>query len=102
VPVFAGQINHHASFSPALAVGASAGESEPHSLAAAEIREALTTVEKSVAAIYAGAAAATSLTQAERCRRSRRNGIVTACTSSVVSGTLRLCNEGIDRNRPCL
>ena len=61
VPVFAGQISHRAAFSLTLAAGASAGEAEPNSLAAAEIGKLWTAVEKSVAAInaaYADAAAA--------------------------------------------
>jgi chromosome partitioning protein len=61
VPVFAGQISHRAAFSLTLAAGASAGEAEPNSLAAAEISKLWNAVEKSVAAInaaYADAAAA--------------------------------------------
>ena len=68
VPVFAGQISHRASFSSTLAEGASAGEAEPASLAAAEIAKLWTAVEKSVAAInqhYAAAAATASLTQGQ-------------------------------------
>ena len=60
VPVFAGQISHRAAFSLTLAAGASAGEAEPTSLAAAEIAKLWSAVEKSVAAInaaYADAAA---------------------------------------------
>ena len=68
VPVFAGQISHRASFSLTLAAGASAGEAEPASLAAAEIAKLWSAVEKSVAAInaaYADAAATASLTQGQ-------------------------------------
>src|SRR5262245_60628727 len=68
VPVFAGQISHRASFSSTLADGASAGEAEPASLAAAEIEKLWRAVEKSVAAInqhYAAAAATASLTQGQ-------------------------------------
>jgi chromosome partitioning protein len=68
VPVFAGQISHRASFSSTLAEGASAGEAEPASLAAAEIAKLWGAVEKSVAAInqhYAAAAATASLTQGQ-------------------------------------
>jgi chromosome partitioning protein len=68
VPVFAGQVSHRASFSTTLAEGASAGEAEPASLAAAEITRLWTAVEKSVAAInqhYAAAAATASLTQGQ-------------------------------------
>lgn len=60
VPVFAGQISHRAAFSVTLAAGASAGEAEPASLAAAEIAKLWSAVERSVAAIndaYASAAA---------------------------------------------
>ena len=53
VPVFAGQISHRTAFNVTLAVGASAGEMEPASLAAAEIAKLWTSVEKSVAAINA-------------------------------------------------
>jgi chromosome partitioning protein len=66
VPVFAGQISHRAAFSFTLAAGASAGEAEPASLAAAEISKLWSAVERSVAAIndaYASAAATASLTQ---------------------------------------
>jgi chromosome partitioning protein len=66
VPVFAGQISHRAAFSFTLAAGASAGEAEPASLAAAEISKLWSAVERSVAAIndaYAAAAATASLTQ---------------------------------------
>ena len=68
VPVFAGQISHRASFSSTLADGASAGEAEPASLAAAEIEKLWIAVEKSVAAVnqhYAAAAATASLTQGQ-------------------------------------
>jgi chromosome partitioning protein len=61
VPVFAGQISHRAAFSMTLAAGASAGEAEPSSLAAAEIAKLWTAVERSVDAInaaYADAARA--------------------------------------------
>jgi chromosome partitioning protein len=66
VPVFAGQISHRAAFSFTLAAGASAGEAEPASLAAAEIAKLWSAVERSVAAIndaYAAAAATAGLTQ---------------------------------------
>ncbi len=68
VPVFAGQISHRAAFTFTLAAGASAGESEPASLAAAEIEKLWLAVERSVAAInnaYADAAAIASLTQGQ-------------------------------------
>jgi chromosome partitioning protein len=69
VPVFGGQISHRAAFSFTLAAGASAGEAEPSSLAAAEIAKLWIAVEKSVVAINAayadGAAAAASLTQGQ-------------------------------------
>ena len=68
VPVFAGQISHRASFTLTLGAGASAGEAEPASLAAAEIEKLWRAVEKSVAAIntaYADAAATASLTQGQ-------------------------------------
>jgi chromosome partitioning protein len=68
VPVFAGQISHRASFTLTLAAGASAGEAEPASLAAAEIAKLWNAVEKSVAAInaaYASVAATASLTQGQ-------------------------------------
>ncbi|MPZ36742.1 MAG: AAA family ATPase [Rhizobiales bacterium] len=66
VPVFAGQISHRAAFNFTLAAGASAGEAEPNSLAAAEITKLWSAVEKSIAAInaaYADAAATAGLTQ---------------------------------------
>ena len=68
VPVFAGQISHRAAFNFTLAAGASAGEVEPTSLAAAEIEKLWRAVEKSVAAIntaYADAAATASLKQGQ-------------------------------------
>jgi chromosome partitioning protein len=68
VPVFDGQISHRAAFNFTLATGASAGEAEPNSLAAAEIEKLWRAVEKSVAAInaaYAGAAATASLTRGQ-------------------------------------
>ena len=68
VPVFAGQISHRASFSTTLAEGASAGEAEPNSLAAAEIEKLWRAVEKSVGAInevYANAAAAAGVTHGQ-------------------------------------
>ena len=68
VPVFAGQISHRASFSLTLAAGASAGEAEPKSLAAAEIEKLWRAVEKSVAAInevYAAAAATAGLSHGQ-------------------------------------
>jgi chromosome partitioning protein len=68
VPVFAGQISHRAAFSLTLAAGASAGEAEPTSFAAAEVGKLWTAVEKSVAAInaaYADAAVAAGLSQGQ-------------------------------------
>jgi chromosome partitioning protein len=68
VPVFAGQISHRAAFSLTLAAGASAGEAEPNSLAAAEIAKLWSAVERSVAAIntvYADAAASAGRTQGQ-------------------------------------
>lgn len=66
VPVFAGQISHRAAFNFTLAAGASAGEAEPNSLAAAEIERLWRAVEKSVAAIndaHAAAAASADLSR---------------------------------------
>ena len=68
VPVFAGQISHRAAFSLTLAAGASAGEAEPTSFAAAEVGKLWTAVEKSVAAInaaYADAAVAAGASQGQ-------------------------------------
>lgn len=68
VPVFAGQISHRAAFSATLADGASAGEAEPNSLAAAEVAKLWSAVERSVAAInaaYADAAATAALTRGQ-------------------------------------
>jgi chromosome partitioning protein len=68
VPVFAGQISHRAAFSLTLAAGASAGEAEPTSFAAAEVGKLWTAVEKSVVAInaaYADAAVAAGLSQGQ-------------------------------------
>jgi chromosome partitioning protein len=68
VPVFAGQISHRAAFSLTLAAGASAGEAEPTSFAAAEVGKLWAAVEKSVTAInaaYADAAVAAGLSQGQ-------------------------------------
>jgi chromosome partitioning protein len=68
VPVFAGQISHRAAFSSTLADGASAGEAEPNSLAAAEVAKLWNAVERSIAAInaaYADAAATACLTRGQ-------------------------------------
>jgi chromosome partitioning protein len=68
VPVFAGQISHRAAFSLTLAAGASAGEAEPTSFAAAEVGKLWAAVEKSVVAInaaYADAAVAAGLSQGQ-------------------------------------
>ncbi|MCC6888380.1 MAG: ParA family protein [Hyphomicrobiales bacterium] len=51
VPVFAGQISQRAAFSLTLAAGASVGEADPKSLAAAEIERLWRAVDRSVAAI---------------------------------------------------
>jgi cellulose biosynthesis protein BcsQ len=53
IPVWAGQISQRNSFSLSLAAGASAGESDAHSLAAAEMQRLWTAVERSVAAVNA-------------------------------------------------
>lgn len=58
VPVFAGQISQRAAFTLTLANGASAGEADENSLAAAEIGRLWAAVEKSVAAVNAAHAAA--------------------------------------------
>ena len=58
IPVFAGQVSHRAAFSLTLAAGASAGEADAASLAAAEIGKLWSAVEKSVAAINAARVAA--------------------------------------------
>jgi chromosome partitioning protein len=68
VPVFAGQSSHRAAFSLTLAAGASAGEAEPTSFAAAEVGKLWAAVEKSVTAInaaYADAAVAAGLSQGQ-------------------------------------
>jgi chromosome partitioning protein len=68
VPVFAGQISHRAAFSLTLAAGASAGEAEPTSFAAAEVGKLWAAVEKSVTSInaaYADAAVAAGLSQGQ-------------------------------------
>jgi chromosome partitioning protein len=58
IPVWSGQISQRAAFALSLANGASAGEIDPRSLAAAEIARLWDAVEKSVAAIHAAHAKA--------------------------------------------
>ena len=53
IPVWSGQISQRAAFSLTLAAGASAGEADAASLAAAEIGRLWTAIERSVAAINA-------------------------------------------------
>jgi chromosome partitioning protein len=56
IPVWSGQISQRAGFSLSLAAGASAGEADAGSLAAAEISRLWTAVERSVAAVNAAKA----------------------------------------------
>src|SRR5436853_425881 len=53
IPVWSGQISQRAAFALSLAAGASAGEADARSLAAAEIARLWTAVERSVEAINA-------------------------------------------------
>ena len=58
IPVWSGQISQRASFGVTLAAGASSGEADSRSLAAAEIARLWTAVERSVAAVNAAHATA--------------------------------------------
>jgi chromosome partitioning protein len=58
IPVWSGQISQRASFGVTLAAGASSGEADSGSLAAAEIARLWTAVERSVAAVNAAHATA--------------------------------------------
>jgi len=56
IPVWSGQISKRASFVASLAVGASVGEADPHSLAGAEIARLWSAIARSVEAINAAQA----------------------------------------------
>jgi chromosome partitioning protein len=56
IPVWSGQISQRASFVTSLAVGASVGETDPHSLAGAEIGRLWSAISRSVEAINAAQA----------------------------------------------
>jgi chromosome partitioning protein len=61
IPVWSGQISHRAGYMGSLAAGASAGEADPNSAAGIEIARLWSAVERSVQAINAASAAASSM-----------------------------------------